>query len=127
MKIPARYIGMYAVALKDPKGVLDGDGNPIKTALLHAGDIIMMNEEEILGQTYFRPPYADGPLKSLGAGRVILPEHADLDAAGLERAGYQYHEGRSDFEPVVPVVEPEIVETPPATKSSPKKADAATK
>ncbi len=97
-KIKARYIGSYAVTLKDATGVLDGDGKPVTTGLLVYGDTLMMSEEEVRGQT-FRADL-NGVLISQGAGRVIAPEDAGLSYDELLRAGYSFHMGRSDFEVV---------------------------
>ncbi len=101
MKIPARYIGAYAVTLKDGTGALDGEGKPLTTGLIEYGTTLMMNEEEVLGQT-FLADRATGVLRSLGAGRVILPEHEDASDDELAVYGYQFHGGRTDFEPVTP-------------------------
>jgi hypothetical protein len=128
-KIRARYIGGYAVTLKDATGVLDGDGKPLTTGLLVYGDTLMMSEEDILGQTFFAHPRT-GVLESQGAGRTVKPEHTDLNWTDnyddLLRLGYSYHEGRSDFEVVVeepaPVEEPVPIEDVPV-KSRAKKGE----
>ncbi len=135
MKIPVRYIGAYPVTLKDPTGVLDGQGRPLTTGLLEYGDTIMMEETEILGETLFEYIRGKGLLKSLGPGRIILPEHVHAadDPAALEQLGYHFHMGRSDFEPLLdePVIEEETPPAKPAkstksTSAETKTADTAT-
>ena len=85
----------------------------------------MMNEEEVLGQTYYNPPEVEGPLQSLGAGRVIKPEHAEASDAELENLGYSFHMGRSDFEAILPVEEePVPVESLAKSKKAAKADDA---
>lgn len=118
MKIPVRYIGAYPVTLKDPAGVLDGNGRPITTGLLEYGDTLMMEDTEVLGETLFEYMRGKGVLQSLGAGRVILPEHASAadNPAQLEQLGYHFHTGRTDFEPIVN--EPVAEEEAPPTKST---------
>lgn len=97
-KIAARYIGDYPVVLKEGQGRLyDGDGNPLTSNLLNPGQTLMMNDTEVLGQTYKRPTRGQGEATFLGVGRVILPEHASRTAEELDLLGYEFHEGRSDF------------------------------
>jgi hypothetical protein len=105
------------VTLKDPTGILGGDGNPITTAALRYGDIIYLPEEEVRGQTFLAN--YDGVLISQGAGRVIKSEHAGLSYAELLIAGYQFHEGRSDFEAVEeePAPAPKTTTTKKATST----------
>jgi hypothetical protein len=111
--VPARYIGTNRVHRNVLQGPgYDGLGQRRTTLTIEQGDVLMMPEREILGQTYlFDPRNVDPPL-DLGAGKRVKPEHATLEAEELEILGYQFHEGRPDFELVVP--EPVPVDDVPA-------------
>ena len=125
-KIPVRYIGGHSVILKDPGSVLGLNGKPVTSGLLEHGALILMEDVEVLGQTFLEEVRGGGFLRFLGAGRVILPEHKDVPEHQLEQAGYIFHEGRPDFEPYQ---EPESPQAPAPIEDKPakmQKASAAT-
>ena len=104
--IPARYIGNHEVQLFKHGGPYrDGNGNPLQELLLRSGDTLMMPAQEVLGMTWLTDPRCQEDPVSLGVGRVVLPEHQQLSDAELIDIGYQFHMGRSDFEPIVSATE----------------------
>jgi hypothetical protein len=101
-KIPARYIGGHTVQLPAGLGPFYNiDGTRRTSLLLETGDTLMMPETEIIGQTYLFDPRGQTDPLHLGAGKRVLPEHVGLDDRELSLLGYEFHQGRPDFEPVV--------------------------
>jgi len=110
--VAARYIGDYPVVLSRQHGpvyapdTVDADGKivpgqRIDGTLIGKGDQVMMPAAEVLGQTYWHDPHQQAPSLYIGVGAVVKPEHAGLRRAELHAIGYDFHEGRSDFEAVV--------------------------
>src|SRR6266568_3703354 len=100
-QIPARYIGQFDITLSKLGGpYYDGDGQRLTDFVLHPGQILMMNDEEILGFTMLLDPRHELPSQKLGVGRVILDQDKGLSDQELLLKGYQFHAGRTDFEPV---------------------------
>jgi hypothetical protein len=102
-KIAARYIGTHAVRLVASQGpYFDAFGKRLTNLSLSYGDTLMMPVAEVLGKTQLR----DGDsLYDLGPGKVVKPEHQNKDEAELAHFGYEFHQGRPDFEPYTPVEE----------------------
>jgi len=94
-KIAAQYIGTDTVILVDAIDLKDGNGNPITKSTLDTGDTLMMDDFDILGETFLYDGM--GGVQNLGVGRVILPQDAGLTDAQLAARGYQFSSGRSDF------------------------------
>lgn len=125
--IPARYRGEHTVILKGGvRAYKGGDGKPLKphrrwnpmkgiferVLLLEPGDVLLMPETEVRGQTFLIDATGARPPLWLGAGWSPLPQHAGasyqelagqrfLGPDGVQRF-YQTHEGRPDFEAVTP-------------------------
>ena len=110
--VAARYIGDYPVVLSRQHGpvyapdTVDADGKivpgqRIDGTLIGKGDLVMLPAAEVLGQTYWHDPQRQQPSLSIGVGAVVRPEHAGLSRAQLMAIGYDFHEGRRDFEAVV--------------------------
>ena len=116
-KVPARYIGDSPRILKEADGRhLDGDGKPLSSYLITAGQTLMVPDTEVFGFTYKHDPRGVEASRFMGLGRVIAPEHTDLDPVQLRQQGYEFHEGRTDFEPLVELPRAEgSVELPPLT------------
>ena len=126
--VAARYIGDYPVVLSRQHGpvyapdTVDADGTIVPGAridgtLIGKGDQVMMPAAEVLGQTYWHDPHQQTPSLYIGVGAVVKPEHAGLRRAELHAIGYDFHEGRSDFEAVVaapaaPQAVPQAAPTP---------------
>lgn len=116
-KIPARYLG--------PGGMLKGgpyynaDGSRRETNMLSRGDILLLDESEVRGHTYKRE--ADGQFLTLGAGKVVKPEHQGCTPEALDALGYEFHAGRPDFEPVEGQGQPSVerAESTPAAAPVP--------
>lgn len=103
--VPARYLG-HPVVLKEGQGRLyDGDGNALSSHLMVAGQTLLIPDTELYGMTYKRTTRQTDDRTLLGAGRIILPEDVGKSAEELMMAGYEFHEGRPDFEPYVPTAE----------------------
>jgi hypothetical protein len=103
--IPARYIGEHELTLSKYGGpYLDGDGKPRLDLHVRQGDTLMMLEEEVIGFTVLLDPRHINDPVNLGPGRVVLEAHRDKSAPDLGAIGYQFHEGRPDFEAVVQAV-----------------------
>jgi len=94
-KIPAQYIGTDEVYLEDLTNLRDGSGNPLTKSTLSTGDTLMMEDFDVLGETYIYD--ADNNPTYLGTGRVILPQDAGLTDQQLAQRGYRFSSGRSDF------------------------------
>lgn len=120
-KIPARYIGKHTVVLRPLDGpFLNGAGEKLTSLILYPGDTLLMPETEILGQTFLVDLRRDGaPARHLGAGRVVLPEHDGLSDDALYALGYEFQEGRADFEPCDPLsAVVATIDAPPADTAS---------
>lgn len=98
--VPARYTADHLVSLPSHITFYNLDGTKRASKTLSKGDELMMPDREILGQSYLHT--GDGQMLILGAGRVVLPEHAMLSSDDLLASGYEFHDGRSDFELVIP-------------------------
>ena len=116
--VAARYIGPAGLRLSNALGpYLDAHGQRRTNLYLTPGDTLMLPDVEVLGQTYlFDPKSINDPLW-LGVGRVVLPEHATLSERELAVLGYEFHAGRSDFEPM-PLDAATTPSTPPAEPSA---------
>ena len=100
--VPARYLG-YPVVLKEGQGRLyDGDGKPLASNLLVAGMTLLIPDTELYGMTYKRSTRQGDDRTYLGPGRIIAPEDEQRSDEELAMLGYEFHEGRSDFEPYTP-------------------------
>lgn len=96
--VPARYIGHHAVNLVAALGpYFNTDGTRRTKNTVETGDELMMRDREILGYTI---RYVGDNAFDLGVGRRVLPEHVALSDIELALAGYEFHQGRSDFEPL---------------------------
>jgi len=96
--VPARYIGNTPIGLQDNKRDWRNiDGSKRTDLILNNGDTLMMPEEEIIGFTMLEDPHRQRDPLHLGAGRVVLPEHAGKSAEELDALGYVFNVGRSDF------------------------------
>jgi len=112
--VPARYVGDNLLQLQ-PGRYYNADGTRRDGNIVSHGDILMMPEQEIIGQTILFDPKAVRDPLYLGTGHRVLPEHQGLDGRTLSLLGYEHHEGRSDFELVQG-------EPAPAEKASPEPA-----
>jgi len=100
-KVPARYIGEHQVRLAGfGRPYFDGDGKPLKELLLNTGDTLMIHPEEAYGKTLYRALGSNQEPEFLGYGKVVKPEHVSIEDRDLIDLGYQFHGGRSDFEPL---------------------------
>lgn len=97
--VPARYIGSNKIHRHKLQGPgYNADGTRRESLEIKQGDVLLMPAREILGQTLlFDPRGVEGP-KDLGIGRRVKPEHVALSAEQLAVLGYEFHDGRSDFE-----------------------------
>lgn len=99
--VAARYIGQHAANLvRGVRRYYNIDGTLRTKRTLEAGETLMMPAQEILGQTLLFDPHNVRPPKNLGTGRRVLPQDADKDERELSLLGYEFHGGRSDFEPM---------------------------
>src|SRR5689334_2068514 len=93
MKIAARYIGPQSVLLNKATGPYkDGEGKPLQSLLLHPGDSLMVEEEEITGCTWLHDPRKENNSEKIGLGRVVKTEHAHLSLQEQIALGYQFHD-----------------------------------
>lgn len=103
-KIPARYTGAAGMRLSKTLGpYFDANGQRITNHFLEPGDTLMLPDTEVLGQSYLFDPQGKREPLWLGVGRVALPEDKDKDERALAILGYEFHTGRTDFEPLLPV------------------------
>lgn len=99
--VPARYIGQHATNLvRGVRRYYNIDGTLRTKHTLEAGETLMMPAQEILGQTLLFDPHNVRPPKNLGIGKRVLPEDAEKSERELSLLGYEFHQGRSDFEPM---------------------------
>lgn len=106
-KINARYIGERPMVLRAVDGPhLNAKGERLTSRLISRGDTLKVHPVQVLGQTYLHDPKGNLPSQWIGVGRVTLPEHAGLPDAVLDVLGYEFHEGRPDFEPYSEEEEP---------------------
>jgi hypothetical protein len=100
-KIPARYVGGHDILLSKFGGpYYDGDGRRLLDLVLHPGDTLMMEDEEVLGFSMLHDPRHEKESVKIGVGKQVLDEHNSLKDHELRELGYQFHEGRRDFEPI---------------------------
>lgn len=113
--VAARYIGDYPVLLSRQHGPIHNDaGERIDGTLIGKGDIVLLPAAEVLGQTYWHDPRHHLPSLYIGVGAVVRPEHAGMKRAELQAIGYDFHEGRSDFEAVnVAPAQPQATQSAP--------------
>lgn len=122
-KIPCVYIGAVPLRLSADHGpYLDGDGARLESRDVSTGQTLMMSEEEVNGMTIWFDPHGILFPERIGPGRCVKEEHAGLSPEELEVAGYQFHEGRSDFVTVAEAARAEA-----AKKAEAMKAEAAKK
>lgn len=107
--IPARYIGNHAVSLPKGRRFYNTDGTLRTSSMLEHGDELLMPDAEIIGQTILHDPTRQNMPQHLGAGHVVKPEHASLSPDELAELGYQFDQGRTDFQAIP-------VEASPSTK-----------
>ncbi|MBF6588934.1 MAG: hypothetical protein IVW57_00200 [Ktedonobacterales bacterium] len=101
--VPARYVGPHPVRISRQHGaVRSHEGKNVAGHTLRPGDIVMLPETEVRGHTYLFDPRGQRDPEYLGAGHVVKPEHAGLSRDELVAMGYEFQEGRSDFEPYDP-------------------------
>lgn len=119
--VPARYVGDNLLQLQ-PGRYYNADGTLRTSNIVSKGDVLMMPEQEIIGQTIlFDPRGYNNPLY-LGAGHRVLPEHQGLDQRSLALLGYEHHLGRSDFELVTasqPAIAEPVQEAPAPVEQAP--------
>jgi hypothetical protein len=97
--VPARYIGNHIVDLqKSRRDWKHIDGTPMTNLQLSNGDVVMMPAQEVIGQTFFFDRNGNAPPLWLGYGRVVKSEHAAVPVEDLGPLGYEFHDGRPDFE-----------------------------
>lgn len=102
MKIPARYVGGHDIVLSKFGGpYYDGDGKRLIDLVMHPGDTLMMEDEEVLGVSWLHDPRHEQDSQKVGVGKQVLEQHNGLKDHELREVGYQFHTGRSDFEPVI--------------------------
>lgn len=91
--IPARYTGEHDVVLSNYGGpYLDGDGKPLQSLVLHRGDTLMVQENEVKGFTVLLDPRHEQEPQILGVGRVVRDQDKDKDDTTLIAMGYQFHQ-----------------------------------
>lgn len=101
--IPARYIGAFPVRISPDQGkVLNLKGERMRGKLIGYGDVILLPDTEVLGQTYWHDPHHHLKSQFIGPGAVVKGEHAGFTRGQLLALGYDFHSGRADFEPYVP-------------------------
>lgn len=119
--VPARYIGGHVVDLsRTGKKWFNIDGTPRTDLQLFNGDTVMMPAQEVIGQTLFNDVIT-GKQFYLGPGRVIKAEHQEVPEDQLGPLGYEFHDGRSDFESIEAVISPK---TPKRSRQAPKEVSA---
>lgn len=131
--VPARYIGQNQIMLHSGTG-RNADGSRRDTRAISSGDVIMMPEREIKGFTLKFDPQGNNPPEEFEeAGRRIKPEHLEFkdDERELSVRGYEFHQGRIDFEPLSPeeidleLARLKLAKEPPVEAASAKEGDRA--
>lgn len=129
-KVPATFKGNGEHLLVFSDNHQGADGKPyqysvrdVDTGLQNLGIVpgappLMIYAHEAYGHTEWHDPKHNAPSIYVGIGRVCLPEHAGKTWEELETLGYQFHEPRSDFEPLYPLehwdtAPVEVAVTPP--------------
>lgn len=100
-KVPARYIGEHGIILS-PLGrpYFDAQGKPLKSLALRTGDTLYINEGEARGESWWHDPARVKDSLHLGTGKRVMAEHATLSAEEHAALGYEFHQGRGDFEEI---------------------------
>lgn len=98
---PARYIGNHVVDLQQTRRDWRNiDGSKRTEMVLTNGDTVMMPAEEVLGMTLWHDPQRQKRSIKVGIGRCVLKEDAGKTIEELKQIGYEFHQGRPDFEPL---------------------------
>ncbi len=97
---PARYIGdnIIDLTMTGRKEWFNIDGSKRTVMSVSHGDTLMMPAHEILGQTFIN--LKGGRQLYLGPGRLVRKEDDGKAEEELKAIGYEWHDGRADFEPV---------------------------
>ena len=102
-KIPARYMHEHEGLLQQIGGPYeDGEGKRLDSLILRKGDVIMVNDHEVLGYSVLKDPRNERDMEYLGLGRVVKEEHKDLSDDELSNIGYQFHQGSTMWEDARP-------------------------
>lgn len=100
-RIPAQYIGSTMLILMPGQGTgFNADGTRRDTRTISQGDILLMPEKEILGYTLL---YEGDQWYDMGVGKCVKPEHAGLAQEELVQLGYEFHQGRTDFQAIASI------------------------
>jgi hypothetical protein len=106
--VAARYKG-HGTGLSESGKYLNTDGTrrkdtETKSALqLEHGDEMLWRDEDVYGKTLWHDPNQNLPSEYIGLGKVVKPKHAGKEKAELLDIGYEFHDPRSDLEPVEPL------------------------
>lgn len=104
-KVPARYVGLYEAKLFEHGApYLDGTGKPLTSLILHPGDTVMVNPDEVYGYTLLKDPRQERDAIHLGYGRVIRESDQGKSDEELAALGYEFHQKSALWEPLVPLV-----------------------
>lgn len=99
-KIACTYVGEHQVQLFPQGGpYFDKDGQMIVNTVISKGQTLMMEDSEVLGYTLLQDLRNESEPIYLGVGRVVLPQDEGKSDEELSAMGYQFHTGRTDFEP----------------------------
>lgn len=102
--VAARYIGLGTGLQKGVKH-LKADGTPKYTLGLEPGDEMLWRDEDVYGKTLWHDPNQNARSKYIGLGHRAMKDDEGKSRQELIEMGYEFHDPRSDLEPLMPLEE----------------------
>lgn len=100
--VPAKYIGNHAVELGEGTITYHTDGSRRRSNTIEVGDELLMRDEDVYGKTLWHDPRHEKPSIFVGLGKRVMDEdHLKMSHEELGRFGYEFHQKRDDFEPLL--------------------------
>jgi len=98
----ARYKGL-GTGLQEGVKHRNADGTVKESLTLEPGDEMLWRDEDVYGKTLWHDPNQNLRSKYIGLGKVVTPEHAGKSEQELINIGFEFHDPRSDLEPLEPL------------------------
>ena|SRR5882762_3019564 len=98
----ARYKGL-GTWLQEGVKHRNADGTLKEGTSLEPGDEMLWRDEDVYGKTLWHDPNQNARSKYIGLGRCTMKGDEGKPVAELLEIGYEFHDPRSDLEPLEPL------------------------